>query len=339
MNFYSGLLNVRNWLYDHNILKSEGVTCPVISIGNLTVGGTGKTPVTEYLMQQLQKHSLKVGVISRGYRGNYQGTQEVDLKVQNFASVFGDEVSMLKSKFPTMPIFVSKKRVDAAKELLKNYKVDVILADDAYQHRHLKRDINILLVDATDTAGNQKVIPFGRSRESFIKGLKRADYVVLTKANLTTEQNLEAWKIFLKNQNLPYTIIQAGFYNHSFFHLGTLKKQKLPGHGSILFCGLAKPNIFFQALSKNNELNILKTVSYADHYDYTEKDVQHLLQLKDQFGADNLVTTYKDAIKLITYNQLKQYLWVADLDIEIQGIDKNGTEQNFIGTIIRTLRA
>lgn len=332
MNIYSGVMHLRNYLYKKNILKSFKLDCPVVSVGNISVGGTGKTAVVDHLLTQLQSEGIKVGVVSRGYKGKYKHTSEVNLKTAHASYKFGDEVCMIKWKHPDVPIYVGKKRYNAGAELLKKYpETQLILADDAFQHLSLSRDLNICLLDVTESSSNIKVLPFGRMREDFKSAIKRADVVLLTKANLATAKSFEDWQNTLSALNVNTPTYKVNFYNNKFINLQT-KEQKSQLQGrAVAFCGLAKPKVFIKALTDNPAINLIEALAYKDHMSYNKKHIKSLLRVKKELKADYFVTTAKDAIKLLKYTELTPSTWMADLELEVLGV--SNYEADFIKKI------
>lgn len=338
MNLYSGIMRCRNYFYKKKWLQSNKLNCPVVAVGNISVGGTGKTAVVDYLLSSLKEEGVNVGVVSRGYKGTYKTTVEVDLKHQNASHIFGDEVSMLKWKHPEVPIFVGKKRYDAGVELLKKYpNTQVILADDAFQHLGLHRDLNICLLDMTDDPSNYKVIPFGRLREAFAPAIKRADIVLMTKANLAKPTTIEYWFDYLQGINFKGPIYKVNFINSSFIHLRSQKKESNLTGKAIAFCGLARPEVFANALRQNSNIKLLEALAFKDHISYNKKHIKSLLLIKEKLSADFFITTAKDAIKLLNETELIDHTWMADLELEILGV--SNYEAKFTEEIIRIIRS
>ncbi|MCH2535339.1 MAG: tetraacyldisaccharide 4'-kinase [Bdellovibrionales bacterium] len=337
MNLYSMIMRCRNQLYKNKWLKTSRLSCPVIAVGNISVGGTGKTAIVDFLLSELKKQNVKVGVISRGYKGEYKKTTEVSLEHPNPSKEFGDEVSMLKWKHNHAPIFVGKKRVDAGLALLKKYPdTELILADDAYQHQSLYRDLNICLLDMTEDPTDLKVLPFGRLREDFAPALKRADLVLMTKANLSSTENYQSWMGVLEDINFQGPVYKVNFFNNKFIHLKTHEtKSELQGR-ALAFSGLAKPEVFAGALKKNSAINLIEAMAFKDHMSYNKKHIESLLVSKQQLSADFFVTTAKDAIKLLNEKEITENTWVAELDLEVLGV--SNYEAQFITEIIGIIR-
>ena len=208
---YRGATGCRNWFYDRKLFRVQQVESKVIAIGNLTLGGTGKTPVTLALLEGLQARGYSCGVVSRGYKRAQKGVLEVTMDPLA-ANTFGDEPALIKASYPEVPVVVGEKRSAAAQALLSQRKVDFILCDDGFQHRRLGRDLDLVLLDALDPFGGGRIFPRGLLREP-IASLKRAGIVILSRADLIQPAERAA---ILKNQHgvmttdaLPYNVSPA----------------------------------------------------------------------------------------------------------------------------------
>lgn len=311
---YQGATGVRNLMFDWGVRKARKVESKVISIGNLTMGGTGKTPTTLAFIEMLQKRKLDVGVISRGYKRGQKGVLEVDTSPRA-ALAFGDEPALIKMLNPKIPVVVGESRVAAANALLENHDVDVILCDDAFQHRSIHRDLNILLVDVTEPINNYRVVPVGRARESMGPAMKRADFVIMTKANLVPNDDFEFFKSWLEPQ-CRSPLLRADYLLQGFKALAGQQVTDLKDP-VMLVSGIAKP----AALEKTLEgrVQILKHKSFPDHHRYTDLDVEILLDEASQMRARWILTTAKDAMKLGPFPRLRERLWIADLGLKFSG--------------------
>lgn len=314
---YQSATGVRNLMFNWGLRKVRKVETQVISIGNLTVGGTGKTPMTLATIEMLKQRKLKVGVVSRGYKRGQKGVLHVDTSPRA-ALNFGDEPSLIKMLHPDVPVVVGESRVAAAEALLADFQVDAIVCDDAFQHRSIHRDLNILLMDVTEPINNYRVLPVGRARESMGPAMARADFVIMTKANLVEPDDLEFFKSWLEPQ-CRSPLLRADYELSGFHSLSGQKKAELTDP-VMLVSGIAKP----QALEKMLEgrVNILKHKSFPDHHRYTDLEVEILLDEASQMRARWLLTTAKDAMKLSPFPRLKERLWVADLGMKFSGDTK-----------------
>lgn len=261
---------IRKYFYRYNFFQSYKFHIPVIIIGNISSGGTGKTPLVIFLANELKKNGYHPGIISRGYRSRFRGVTEVNHK-SNPDSV-GDE-PVLIHKHTDMPVFVSKDRVLAAKALIKNYKkIDVILSDDGMQHFRLKRDVEILVIDGTKKFGNGYLLPAGPLRETK-KKLREVDAIVCNQKRVVKNSYLMKYK------------------GHFLINLKT--KQKTPLNKLRLknihaIAGIGNPDRFFNYLKTFNL--VFDHSVYKDHYKFTKKDFKNM---KDK----NIIMTEKDAIK------------------------------------------
>ncbi|MGE0526807.1 MAG: tetraacyldisaccharide 4'-kinase [Bdellovibrionales bacterium] len=311
---YQSVTGVRNWLYDHSVFKAHQVGAKVISVGNLTVGGTGKTPVTLALVEELLARDFSCGVVSRGYRREKQGVLEVDTG-SRAAYTFGDEPALIKATFPEVPVLVGERRIAAAQALLASRPVDFIICDDAFQHRSLHRDLNLLLFDATESVRDYRVLPVGRARESLLPALRRADFLVFTKANLLNPEELKAVvERFRGSTGKPVLLAEyalSGFRNVKDELVQSLKDSV------YLVSGIAKPRAL--ELTLGDRVKVVKHKSFPDHHRYTDLQVETILDEASQLQARWILTTAKDSIKLKAFPRLRERLWVVELDIRFKG--------------------
>ena len=298
-------VNFRNRLFDKNILKQISFDIPVICVGNLTVGGTGKTPHIEYLIRLLAPQ-YKVAVLSRGYKRKSNGFMIVD--TDSKARNVGDEPLQIKQKFPEALVVVDKDRVNGIRKILsieKEERPDVILLDDGFQHRHVKPSLSILLVDSNRPIFEDRLLPVGSLREP-LKGKERASVVIVTKCNpdmqpidfriYTNGLNLYAF------QQLYFTGFDYGMIMPLFPELQGEPLQPLDIRKRHLFLvtGIASP----QPLVDKVELITynLYTRFFPDHHSFNEKDIQSIRELINTVEVDNnhkiILTTEKDAVRL-----------------------------------------
>jgi tetraacyldisaccharide 4'-kinase len=262
-------VSARNLLYDRGLLPVRRLAGPVISIGNLSVGGSGKTPFLILLGDLLKKRGIKFDVLSRGYGRKTRGVLEVD--PAGSAARFGDEPLLIARKLQ-VPVVLGEERYDAGAYAERKFGPQLHLLDDGFQHRGLHRDFDIVLVTADDVC--DRMLPAGRLREP-LASLRRADAMVLS-GELTAAFAVPGkvvWRI----------------------HRGIL-----PAHVSsrpLAFCGIARPQSFFMQLRTAGIPPAAEAI-FRDHHRYTEKDIQDLLSLKERSEADGFVTTEKDAINL-----------------------------------------
>lgn len=289
---YGLVTSIRNFLFDIGILKSYSFDLPIIAVGNLSVGGTGKTPQIEYLILLLSG-KYKIATLSRGYKRQSEGFVLAD-STSN-AMVLGDEPFQFYQKFPGIQVAVDADRKNGIEQLLsQKEKPKIILLDDAFQHRKVKAGFYILLTSYGDFYSNDYILPTGNLRESRT-GAKRANVVVVTKcpANLSLdEQNEIKAKLKLTpSQELYFSFID---YDNSIFSEDkTMKVEEIRNNDKLLLAGIAKPEPFFEFLK--SEVNNQEILTYPDHYHFTEKDI---LEIKEKAKDKIIITTEKDYVRL-----------------------------------------
>ena len=295
---YQGILRLRNHLYDIDFFGTTEFEVPTINVGNLAFGGTGKTPHIEYLIRLLtaQPNGLKVSVLSRGYKRKTNGYVFADRSCTPFT--LGDEPYQLFCKFPTVSVAVSENRVLGIPNILIDApETDVILLDDAFQHRSLKPGLNILLTEQNRLYCNDYLVPSGYLRE-YAGAAKRADIIIVSKCdpNLTTLRKTD----LIKQLNpLPH---QQVFFSHIVY--GQLKpfhlNQTSTAISSVLgICGIARPVIFENHLK--NLYAETKLIDFPDHHIFTYNDIKKIKGTFEEIAAENkaIVCTEKDYQKLI----------------------------------------
>ena len=274
MNFpasiYGRIVAARNALYDRKILRVHRLQGPVISVGNLSMGGSGKTPLVMLLGELLKSRGIPFDVLSRGYGRKSRGALLVD--PGGLATQFGDEPLLIARKLQ-VPVIVGEDRFDAGGLAESKFGPQLHLLDDGFQHRHLYRDLDIVLVTPQDA--NDRLVPAGRLREP-VGSLRRADAIVLTSGaapeSLPTDGKL-IWRV--RRGIVP---------------------QDVPLR-PVVFCGIARPQNFILQLRSAN-IEPAAEAFYRDHHAYTESDIRDLLALKDKSAGDGFVTTEKDAVNL-----------------------------------------
>jgi len=303
---YSLVIFIRNKLFDFKIFKSHEFHLPIISVGNITVGGTGKTPHAEYLIRLL-KDDFKLAFLSRGYK---RKTRDFIVATeQSSAATIGDEPLQVKRKFPEMIVAVDRKRVNGINKLIENVPdLDIILLDDAYQHRSVNPGINILLIDYNQPLKGDALLPIGRLREP-VSEKERADIIIVTKV----PRDISAMdkRLFLLNvdakthQKVYFSTIRYGALKPVF---GAEVSEKNPildekkTYTVLLVTGIADPSVIinhFKPICKE-----VIPISFPDHYVFTQKDVTSIVEKYNAIpGSDKIiVTTEKDAVRLIFYD-------------------------------------
>ncbi len=293
---YSVGMSLRNALFDWGVLQQHAVGVPVISVGNLTVGGTGKTPLVEYIVGYLLGQGRRVGVVSRGYKRQSKGVVVVSdgREVRVDARHAGDEPMQIAMAFRDAIVVVGEKRVAAAQEAIR-LGADVIVADDGFQHRYLKRDLDIVVVDSTDDVTKDAVLPAGRLRES-LTGLRRASLVALSHADEGTPKELEA-KLrrfvdapFMRFSYRIREVRRAS--DDAVVSLEAVRAMRL-----VSFSGIGNHEAFVRRLNEDR-FTIVGDLRFADHHRYGEVDLATLEYASKAMNADALITTEKDIVRL-----------------------------------------
>ena len=298
---YSILIKMRTSLYKVNIIQSKRLPCFVISIGNITVGGTGKTPMTMYVADIIKTLGYKPVIVTRGYQGTYKESQAIVSDGKDFfLSVHeaGDEACMMAENL-NIPVVVGKNRYQAGMLAIKKFNPDVIILDDAFQHMALKRDLDLLLCDFNKPFGNSQLIPRGRLREPQ-GGVQRCDAVVLTRSDKKDEsRQINSASIedpeLLKNKQVFHTRHFAFVANYVNWQSSIEPADS--GTTGFLFSGIAD-NSDFQTTCKSMGVGIRGFAEFSDHHWYTRKDLIEIHEQYKESDADYLVTTQKDYIKI-----------------------------------------
>jgi len=316
---YGLIVFFRNQLFDYKIFKSKEFHLPVISVGNITVGGTGKTPHTEYLIHLL-KDNYNIAYLSRGYK---RKTRDFIVATDNSsAEVIGDEPYQIKHKFPELIVAVDRDRVNGIQKLMENVPdLDVVLLDDAYQHRSVSPGVNILLIDYNKPIKEDFLLPYGRLREPASQK-KRADIIIVTKV----PGNISAMdkRLFLMNiaakshQTVYFTTIAYGDLQPVFdpsLKIGFDSSQqatpltqmkdsdiKKTDYRILLVTGIANPSLLINELTTHYKEVI--PMSFADHYAFKKTDINSIIEKYNSIAGNlkMIVTTEKDAARLQTFN-------------------------------------
>lgn len=336
---YGLVVYIRNRLFDLQIIGSRQFNFPVISVGNITVGGTGKTPHVEYLVKLLKDNS-KVAVLSRGYKRKTKGFIVAEQKPS--AADVGDEPAQIKLKYPEIEVAVNANRVEGVEKLIER-KNELVILDDAYQHRYIKPGLSILLIDYNRRIESDYLLPLGRLRETS-REIKRADIIVVTKSPLELKP-IER-RVILEQIN-PYPYQQLFFSGFAYskikpvFNARLNKVDEFYNNHSIytvlLVTGIAFAKPIVQYLK--GLTNDIKHLEFADHSDY---NMSKLDKIKDSFKSiENekkiIITTEKDSIKLKEFNEIDELLLrnTYYLPIEVEIIDEKEEFNNQILEYVR----
>ncbi len=317
-------VKTRNALYDKNILFTGKAPCKVISVGNLTVGGAGKTPFVELLVKKIAgryPESLRPGILSRGYGGRAKTKLHVvsdGAALGPLPPVSADEPYMLARKLKNIPVVCSPDRLAGAAVLVERFGVNVIILDDGFQNRAINRDLDILLIDALNPFGSGRLIPRGVLREP-VKEIRRSDFVVLTGAAGMNEDEREGIKSRVRSlagKDTP-VITAAG---RIIGFAGIDGAPVSPPDGRVYcFCAIANPDYFRQTL-EDMGLTIAGFKAFKDHHWFTSGDIERISREAAASGAGSIITTEKDAVRLLEREtRFDLSLKIAVLEIEITG--------------------
>lgn len=311
---YGAALGARARMYRSGRFRSERVPCPVVSVGNLTFGGTGKTPFVEFLARRLRFEGKRPAILSRGYGRRSRG--RVVVSEGNGPLVLpeqgGDEPVAMARRLPAVPVVVAERRVEAARTAIE-LGADLLLLDDGYQHLALARDVDILLLDAADPFGGGRLPPAGSLREP-LSALARADAFVFTRVDRGAPSAEACEELRRWNRNAPVftaRIRAAGLTDESG---SPVTSSTLTGRRFVAVCGIAHPEAFVSSLT---ELDLApdEVLAFPDHHRYGRRDLERIRRAADRTGSAWIATTEKDAVKLEGKTSLP--VVSVKLDVEI----------------------
>ena len=318
---YFIILQLRNLMYSWAWLKVHHAKAVVISIGNITTGGTGKTPLVIWLCNQLS--SYQCAILTRGYKTRKHEPEHLT-----------DEPAIFAESCPEIPVIVNPDRVGGAEEAAIKFGTKVLIMDDGFQHRRLARDLDIITIDATLPFGHNKILPAGLLRES-VSSLKRADAVVITRCDQVTENELGSIEKKLGSFN-PDIIIAKSIHAPTYIKsmenkeicIETLKDKKI-----YAFCGIGNPNSFLSTI-KAVGAEIVGSKIFNDHHNYTEACISDIIKQAKLTKADLILTTQKDQNKINQKISPKPEIPIAYIAIEIKFLAE---EDKLRGLIEKTL--
>ena len=296
---FRGVVALRNFLYDHRLRSGLKLDVPVISVGNLTVGGTGKTPAVEYVARWLQEQHRRPAIVTRGYGREVRGTVVVADGHRICAEVVagGDEALQLARRLPGTVVIADERKHRGALHAATHFGVDAIIIDDGFQHRQLQRDFDVVLIDAAVFHANRWMLPAGPFREP-LTTLRRADAVLLTRVDKSAPQGLaklEALCARYQGKIPGRAVIKAAFFEN----LLTGARQPLEsmrGTRVAAVCGIAQPARFFESLTQHGA-DLVARRALADHHPFAADEIRELLALAAARNAAAVVITEKDATK------------------------------------------
>ncbi len=331
VNPYRWATALRNRMFDRGIMQSREFPLPTICIGNITVGGTGKTPHTEYIISLLGKR-YRTAMLSRGYgrksKGYAKGTATASMEE------IGDEPFQIKNKFPHIAVAVCEKRATGIERIMAEEKeTEVILLDDAYQHRHVKAGMNILLIDSSRPVWQDCVLPFGRLRES-MAGVRRADVVVITKCSGITAQQKQWCRNLIRSiKDIPVFFSGMRYGSHYPLFGETAPLESIAGCEEVLLVtGIARPAPLKEEIERRGAR--VEMARFGDHHSFTQAELEAIATRFNGMKSSRkaIVTTEKDAARLLHRSGLPQAIKenIYALPIEVEILDGEETMFNQI---------
>lgn len=301
--FYKTGVKIRNFLFDHKIRKPKELKTKVISIGNITTGGTGKTPMVMWLCNYISEKGLKPGVLTRGYKA--------------VKGKLTDEPAILTKGCSNAKVVVDSNRYQGGKKAISEFGCDVIVMDDGFQHRQLKRDLDIVTIDATCPFGYNKMLPAGLLREPK-SAIKRAQAVVITRFDQAGIERIDETVKQIKRINPDAVVakashkpIDAVVLKNKHISIEELKEKRI-----FAFCGIGNPDAFL-AMLKDMNLNVVGSKIYNDHHNFTQTDIQYIYETARYLEADVILSTQKDWVKTALLSTSEKDADFAYLAIEI----------------------
>ena len=327
---YGTAIGIRNLLYKRGVLPIGQVERPVISVGNLTAGGTGKTPMTVHLAAMLKSRGFKVLIVSRGYKSQGEKAGAVVCDGETLlgdAHSVGDEPCLMARLLGEVPVMVGSKRLITASAGLRRFSPDVILLDDGFQHQRLARDLNLVLMDAKDPLGNGHLIPRGPLREP-ISALERADAIIFTRSrqsdrcpNRRFARIISSKPVFHSNHRTVIRFIRPAYCQDLMngvnlaHHRSDRPGATVGGRQLFAFSALANNDAFFSAAASVGG-EVLGTMGFADHHFYNREDIDAVIRNAHNAGCNAVVTTDKDFVRLPEKLSLPVDLIVLGVEID-----------------------
>ena len=327
---YEAGVRLKLFCYNAGIVPRTRLDCCVISIGNITVGGTGKTPTAQKVALMIQKLGYRVVILNRGYRSHWEekiGVVSDGKKIYMTAYEAGDEAFLMAKQLPGIPVVIGKERAITGQFAVDKFKAEVIILDDGYQHWQLYRDLDVVLVDTLNMFGNGCILPRGTLREPLCN-LSRAGLFLLTKCDQSspisratlcdTLHKYAPVAPIVESIHKPCDYIEiADWYKNDMSK--ALPLEALRGKHVMVFSAIGNPSSFEQTMTAEG-LNIVEAIRYPDHHDYGMVEMQYIMERAISRGVKALVTTGKDAVKIPTefiYLHRDVPLYILDMEIQI----------------------
>lgn len=321
---YGLIAETRNFLYKTKILKTYLPDVLTISVGNLTTGGTGKTPITAAIANHLTAKGYKVAILSRGY-GSKLNSKVVNI-ISDGKTIFydaqtgGDEPVWLAENCQGTVVLTSSNRVRIAK-YAQDIGCTALILDDGFQHQKLGRHINIAVVDINKQFGNKFILPSGPLRESY-RNVKRANKIIIVNKNIESlsSENFAEFSNYLNCLNKDADISLCNVKADKIYDIQSGEVlQNLDNKKFLAFSAIGQPQQFYNLLTQSG-INLCQTVDFSDHYQYTQNDIENLFETAQRVSADILITTEKDAVKLKTFTKKAIYALKLGIDWDAETI-------------------
>ena len=321
---------VNLWLYEAGFLSRRKLNCCVISIGNITVGGTGKTPTAQRVAKMIKNLGYRVVILNRGYRSHWDkplGVVSDGRKIFMTSYEAGDEAYLMAKMMPGVPVVIGKNRDVTGSYAVEKLNAEVIIMDDGYQHWQLERDLDIVLVDTLNLFGNGNLLPRGILREP-LSHLNRADLFLFTKSDQSSQLTRSSLTENIRQYNTKAPIVESIHHAKEFVEIADWYKgiqqnplplEELKGKRVMVFSAIGNPSSFEQNVSGCG-LDIVEAIRYPDHHDYGMLEMQYIGERASKLKADALITTGKDAVKIPTefiYFNRDIPLYVMNMDIMV----------------------
>ncbi|MFL6213057.1 MAG: tetraacyldisaccharide 4'-kinase [Blastocatellia bacterium] len=325
---YELAVRLRVAAYETEYRTPRRLDATVIAVGNLTFGGTGKTPMVEYIARYLRSEDHRVAILTRGYGrasdemrtlnappASINRDRDQPTDAASFREV-GDEPLMLARALPDVPIVIHKDRVQAGRWAVEATGANVLVLDDAYQHLRLARDLNILLIDASDPFGGFEMAPLGRLREP-LYGIKRADVVIVTRADRPFDQaQMQTIVRHFCGDDVPLMYVTSGITRLRHLETGsTYELDEFAGWNAAALCGIGNPHAFAEDILQVG-INIVSESFFRDHHPFTQADLDHTIAEARRAAADMIITTEKDATRLEGLRYQDVPVYAAQMEIQ-----------------------
>ncbi len=328
---YKGLVNLRLLGYQLGFSGKERLNCFVISLGNITVGGTGKTPTAQRLAKEIRDMGYRVVILNRGYRAKFYGEVGIVSDGKNLnmdATEAGDEAYMLAKHLPNVPVLIGARRAVTGQYAIENFGAQVVILDDGYQHWQVIRDLDILLIDAVSVFGNGHLLPRGTLRES-ISHISRASVCLLTKVDQAQEGSRDLIRQTVRKYNSSALLVESIHEPRCLIPLAEwstdlagegISVETINGRKVMAVSAIGNPASFERTL-RDLGAEIVSSLRYPDHHDYTVPEMEDILRQADSFAAEMIIVTEKDAVKIpdeVAKENWRIPIYVISVEVKFQ---------------------